>query len=38
MKSFWEIDDEGYYTLKKITAEEVAKAEDKLGVTLPDTY
>ncbi|MCY7470455.1 SMI1/KNR4 family protein [Bacillus safensis] len=38
MKSFWEIDDEGYYTLKKITAEEVAKVEDKLGVTLPDTY
>ncbi|MBQ4818167.1 SMI1/KNR4 family protein [Bacillus pumilus] len=38
MKSFWEIDDEGYYTLKKINAEEVAKAEDKLGVTLPDTY
>lgn len=38
MKSFWEIDDEGYYTLKKITAEEVAKAEKKLGVTLPDTY
>ncbi|MCY7543871.1 SMI1/KNR4 family protein [Bacillus safensis] len=38
MKSFWEIDDEGYYTLKKITAEEVAKAERKLGVTLPDTY
>ncbi|KXI32970.1 MULTISPECIES: SMI1/KNR4 family protein [Bacillus] len=38
MKSFWEIDDEGYYTLKKITAEELAKAEKKLGVTLPDTY
>ncbi|MEN7365342.1 MULTISPECIES: SMI1/KNR4 family protein [Bacillus] len=38
MKSFWEIDDEGYYTLKKITAEKVAKAEKKLGVTLPDTY
>lgn len=38
MKSFWEIDEEGYYTLKKITAEEIAKAEDKLGVTLPDTY
>jgi len=38
LKSFWEIDDEGYYTLKKITAEEVAKAEKKLGVTLPDTY
>ncbi|PRS29953.1 SMI1/KNR4 family protein [Bacillus pumilus] len=38
MKSFWEIDDEGYYTLKKITAEEVAKAEKKLGVILPDTY
>lgn len=38
MKSFWEIDDEGYYTLKKITAEEVAKAEKKLGITLPDTY
>ncbi|MFP7270259.1 SMI1/KNR4 family protein [Bacillus safensis] len=38
MKSFWEIDDESYYTLKKITAEEVAKAEKKLGVTLPDTY
>ncbi|MEK4020415.1 SMI1/KNR4 family protein [Bacillus sp. FSL K6-3176] len=38
MKSFWEIDEEGYYTLKKITAEEVAKAEKKLGVTLPDTY
>ena len=38
MKQFWEIDEEGYYTLKQITAEEVAKAEDKLGVTLPDTY
>ncbi|PRS65307.1 SMI1/KNR4 family protein [Bacillus pumilus] len=38
MKSFWEIDEEGYYTLKQITAEEVAKAEDKLGVNLPDTY
>ncbi|MGG4209596.1 SMI1/KNR4 family protein [Bacillus safensis] len=38
MKSFWEIDDEGYYMLKKINAEEVAKAEKKLGVTLPDTY
>jgi len=38
LKSFWEIDEEGYYTLKKITAEEIAKAEDKLGVTLPDTY
>ncbi|APJ11161.1 MULTISPECIES: SMI1/KNR4 family protein [Bacillus] len=38
MKSFWEIDDEDYYTLKKINAEEVAKAEKKLGVTLPDTY
>ena len=38
MKSFWEIDEEGYYTLKKINAEEVAKAEKKLGVTLPDTY
>ncbi|MEC1118566.1 SMI1/KNR4 family protein [Bacillus safensis] len=38
MKSFWEIDEEGYYTLKKITAEEVDKAEKKLGVTLPDTY
>lgn len=38
MKSFWEIDDEGYYTLKKINAEEVAKSETKLGVTLPDTY
>ncbi|MGG1883324.1 SMI1/KNR4 family protein [Bacillus sp. Je.9.29.b] len=38
MKSFWEIDEEGYYTLKKITAYELAKAEKKLGVTLPDTY
>lgn len=38
MKSFWEIDEEGYYTLKKINAEEIAKAEKKLGVTLPDTY
>ncbi|MCZ2739531.1 SMI1/KNR4 family protein [Bacillus safensis] len=38
MKSFWEIDEEGYYTLRKITAEEVAKAEKKLGVTLPVTY
>ncbi|WP_144524551.1 SMI1/KNR4 family protein [Bacillus pumilus] len=38
MKSFWVIDDEGYYTLKKINSEEVAKAEKKLGVTLPDTY
>ncbi|MFP3809918.1 SMI1/KNR4 family protein [Bacillus sp. SIMBA_005] len=38
MKLFWEIDEEGYYTLKKINAEEITKAEDKLGVTLPDTY
>ncbi|OPW89441.1 SMI1/KNR4 family protein [Bacillus altitudinis] len=38
MKSFWEIDEEGYYTLKKINAEEIAKAEKKLGITLPDTY
>ncbi|MBR0590638.1 SMI1/KNR4 family protein [Bacillus sp. FSL W8-0920] len=38
MKSFWEIDEEAYYTLKKINAEEIAKAEKKLGVTLPDTY
>ncbi|MFJ5671162.1 SMI1/KNR4 family protein [Bacillus safensis] len=38
MKSFWEIDEEGYYTLKKITADQLAKAEKKLGVTLPDTY
>ncbi|GLJ02668.1 SMI1/KNR4 family protein [Bacillus sp. YKCMOAS1] len=38
MKSFWEIDEEGYHTLKKINAEEIAKAEKKLGVTLPDTY
>ncbi|MGN7326545.1 SMI1/KNR4 family protein [Bacillus pumilus] len=38
MKFFWEIDEEGYHTLKKINAEEIAKAEKKLGVTLPDTY
>ncbi|TKI24749.1 SMI1/KNR4 family protein [Bacillus pumilus] len=38
MKSFWEIDEEAYDTLKKINAEEIAKAEKKLGVTLPDTY
>ncbi|MDE0639308.1 SMI1/KNR4 family protein [Bacillus sp. CNPSo 3703] len=38
MKSFWEIDEEGYYTLKKINEAEIAKAEKKLGVTLPDTY
>ena len=38
MKSFWEIAEEGYYTLRKITAEEIAKAEKKLGVILPDTY
>ncbi|MGF9727138.1 SMI1/KNR4 family protein [Bacillus safensis] len=38
MKSFWEIDEEGYHTLKKINAEEIAKSEKKLGVTLPDTY
>lgn len=38
MKSFWEIDEEGYYTLKKIDEAEIAKAEKKLGVTLPDTY
>ncbi|MBA8917439.1 MULTISPECIES: SMI1/KNR4 family protein [Bacillus] len=38
MKSFWEIDEKGYYTLKKINAEEIAKAEKKLGITLPDTY
>ncbi|MGN7279606.1 SMI1/KNR4 family protein [Bacillus altitudinis] len=38
MKSFWEIDDEGYYTLKKINEAEISKAEKKLGVTLPGTY
>ncbi|WP_367294293.1 SMI1/KNR4 family protein [Bacillus pumilus] len=38
MKPFWEIDEEGYHTLKKINEEEIAKAEKKLGVTLPDTY
>ncbi|MCY7454765.1 SMI1/KNR4 family protein [Bacillus altitudinis] len=38
MKSFWEIDEEGYYTLKKINEAEIAKAEKKLGVSLPDTY
>lgn len=38
MKSFWEIDEEGYYTLKKINEAEIAKAEKKLGITLPDTY
>ncbi|MBI1630827.1 SMI1/KNR4 family protein [Bacillus safensis] len=38
MKSFWEIDEEGYYTLKKISEAEISKAEKKLGVTLPDTY
>ncbi|MCA0924227.1 SMI1/KNR4 family protein [Bacillus stratosphericus] len=38
MKSFWEIDEEGYYTLKKISEAEISKAEKKLGVTFPDTY
>ncbi|MED1529094.1 SMI1/KNR4 family protein [Bacillus pumilus] len=38
MNLFWEIDEESYYTLKKINAEGIAKAEKKLGVTLPDTY
>ncbi len=38
LKSFWEIDEEGYYTLKKISKAEISKAEKKLGVTLPDTY
>ncbi|MGN7283268.1 SMI1/KNR4 family protein [Bacillus altitudinis] len=38
MKSFWEIDEEGYYTLKKINEAEIAKAEKKLGVTFPNTY
>ncbi|CAI7726432.1 hypothetical protein WT0BACILLUS_03165 [Bacillus altitudinis] len=38
LKSFWEIDEEGYYTLKKINEAEIAKAEKKLGITLPDTY
>lgn len=38
MKSFWEIDEEGYYTLKKVNEAEIAKAEKKLGITLPDTY
>ncbi|WCL55963.1 SMI1/KNR4 family protein [Bacillus safensis] len=38
MKSFWEIDEESYYTLKKISEAEISKAEKKLGVTLPDTY
>ncbi|MCY7597312.1 SMI1/KNR4 family protein [Bacillus altitudinis] len=38
MKSFWEIDEEGYHTLKKINEAEIAKAEKKLGVILPDTY
>lgn len=38
LKLFWEIDEEGYYTLKKINEAEIAKAEKKLGITLPDTY
>ncbi|MBU5208143.1 SMI1/KNR4 family protein [Bacillus safensis] len=38
MKSFWEIDEEGYHTLKKISEAEISKAEKKLGVTLPGTY
>lgn len=38
MKSFWEIDEEGYYTLKKVNEAEIAKAEKKLGITFPDTY
>ncbi|PRS78113.1 SMI1/KNR4 family protein [Bacillus sp. GBSW2] len=38
MKQFWEIDEEGYYTLEKINEKKIAKAEKKLGVILPDTY
>ncbi|MEK4684359.1 SMI1/KNR4 family protein [Bacillus sp. FSL M8-0256] len=38
MKPFWEIDEEGYYTLEKINEKKIAKAEKKLGVILPDTY
>ncbi|MED5223230.1 SMI1/KNR4 family protein [Bacillus safensis] len=39
MKQFWEIDEEeNYYTLEKINEKEIAEAEKKLGVTLPDTY
>ncbi|BDC58153.1 MULTISPECIES: SMI1/KNR4 family protein [Bacillus] len=38
MKPFWEIDEEGYYTLKKISEAVISKAEKKLEVTLPDTY
>lgn len=38
MKPFWEIEEEGYYTLEKINEKKIAKAEEKLGVTLPDTY
>ncbi|WP_111292817.1 SMI1/KNR4 family protein [Bacillus safensis] len=39
MKQFWEIEkEENYYTLEKINEKEIAEAEKKLGVTLPDTY
>ncbi|KEP29377.1 SMI1/KNR4 family protein [Bacillus safensis] len=38
MKPFWEIDEEGYYTLEKINEKKIAKAEKKLGVILPVTY
>ncbi|TQR25897.1 SMI1/KNR4 family protein [Bacillus safensis] len=36
---FWEIEEEeNYYKLEKIHGKDIAKAEKKLGVTLPDTY
>ncbi|PRS12174.1 SMI1/KNR4 family protein [Bacillus pumilus] len=38
MKPFWDTDIESEETFKKINEKGIAKAEKKLGVTLPDTY
>lgn len=38
MKPFWDTDRESEETFKKINEKGIAKAEKKLGVTLPDTY
>ncbi|QEK62184.1 hypothetical protein FX981_00348 [Bacillus safensis] len=39
MNPFWEIEEEeNYYKLEKIHGKDIAKAEKKLGVILPDKY
>ena len=38
MKPFWDKDRESEETFKKINEKDIAEAEKKLGVILPDTY